>query len=126
MPRPRRRRPSVQQYLSLSRDARLDVRAIQRTFEGAYLRTALSQLSFALVVLKLFNRRFIPIGTTFTVYGLLIIFIALYRRTADTKIVLSSDHSHKFATGGDTVLLLGLTSIVSYIVLIVLLVRLDK
>jgi hypothetical protein len=30
----------------------VEIRAAQRTFEGAYMRTALGQFSFALVVLK--------------------------------------------------------------------------
>lgn len=33
-------------------DRLVEIRAAQRTFEGAYVRTALSQFSFALVVLK--------------------------------------------------------------------------
>lgn len=64
----------------LPRDQKLDVRATQRTFEGAYIRTALGQLSFALVILKIFSREFVPIGTVFTVQGFVILLLALYRR----------------------------------------------
>ena len=40
----------------------VEIRAAQRTFEGAYIRTSLSQFSFALVVLKIFTSEFYSIG----------------------------------------------------------------
>lgn len=66
-------------------DQKLDVRATQRTFEGAYLRNALGQLSFALVILKLFSKEFLPIGTVFTAQGIVILLIAWYRRQCTTR-----------------------------------------
>lgn len=44
----------------------VEIRAAQRTFEGAYIRTSLSQFSFALVVLKIFTSEFYSIGTAFS------------------------------------------------------------
>ncbi|KAF3355507.1 hypothetical protein VdG1_06919 [Verticillium dahliae VDG1] len=35
----------------------VEIRAAQRTFEGAYMRTALGQFSFALIILKIFTFR---------------------------------------------------------------------
>ena len=72
----------------LPRDQKLDVRATQRTFEGAYIRTALGQLSFALVILKIFSREFVPIGTVFTVQGFVILLLALYRRQYTTRKII--------------------------------------
>lgn len=40
----------------------VEIRAAQRTFEGAYIRTSLSQFSFALIVLKIFTSEFYSIG----------------------------------------------------------------
>lgn len=40
----------------------MEIRAAQRTFEGAYIRTSLSQFSFALIVLKIFTSEFYSIG----------------------------------------------------------------
>lgn len=40
----------------------VEIRAAQRTFEGAYIRTSLGQFSFALVVLKIFTSEFYGIG----------------------------------------------------------------
>ncbi|KAA8570180.1 hypothetical protein EYC84_002504 [Monilinia fructicola] len=47
----------------------VEIRAAQRTFEGAYIRTALGQFSFALVVLKIFTAEFYSIGALFATYG---------------------------------------------------------
>jgi uncharacterized membrane protein YidH (DUF202 family) len=58
----------------------VEIRAAQRTFEGAYLRTAIGQFSFALVVLKIFTAEFYSIGALFAVYGAGILFISLFRR----------------------------------------------
>ena len=57
-----------------------EIRAAQRTFEGAYVRTALGQFSFALVVLKIFTAEFYSIGALFAVYGSGVLFASLYRR----------------------------------------------
>ena len=46
----------------LSPQELVEIRAAQRTFEGAYMRTSLSQFSFALIVLKIFTSEFYSIG----------------------------------------------------------------
>lgn len=58
----------------------VEIRAAQRTFEGAYMRTAIGQFSFALVVLKIFTAEFYSIGALFAVYGAGILSISLFRR----------------------------------------------
>jgi hypothetical protein len=58
----------------------VEIRAAQRTFEGAYVRTAIGQFSFALIVLKIFTAEFYSIGALFAVYGTGILFISLFRR----------------------------------------------
>ena len=55
--------------VELTNEELVEVRAAQRTFEGAYIRTSLSQFSFALVVLKIFTSEFYSIGALFAVYG---------------------------------------------------------
>ena len=43
----------LQDVVALTRNKELvEIRAAQRTFEGAYIRTALGQFSFSLVILK--------------------------------------------------------------------------
>ncbi|KAB8298976.1 hypothetical protein DID88_007529 [Monilinia fructigena] len=58
----------------------VEIRAAQRTFEGAYIRTALGQFSFALVVLKIFTAEFYSIGALFATYGAGVLMVSLYRR----------------------------------------------
>jgi Domain of unknown function (DUF202) len=64
----------------LSNPELVDIRAAQRTFEGAYIRTSLSQFSFALVVMKIFTAEFYSIGALFAVYGAGVLGVGLYRR----------------------------------------------
>jgi len=63
----------------------VEIRAAQRTFEGAYIRTAIGQFSFALIVLKIFTAEFYSIGALFAVYGTGIMFISLFRRQQGTS-----------------------------------------
>lgn len=58
----------------------VEIRAAQRTFEGAYIRTAIGQFSFALIVLKIFTAEFYSIGALFAVYGAGILGISVLRR----------------------------------------------
>jgi hypothetical protein len=44
------------------------------------MRTALSQFSFALVVLKIFTSEFYPIGALLACYGACVLLVAVYRR----------------------------------------------
>lgn len=57
-----------------------EIRAAQRTFEGAYMRTALSQFSFALIILKIFTSEFYAIGALFAAYGAAVLLVAIFRR----------------------------------------------
>ena len=57
----------------------LDVMAYQRTFDGAYMRTALNELSYSLVILKLFDQRFYFVGLTTTVLAMGIAIAAIHR-----------------------------------------------
>ncbi|ROT36923.1 hypothetical protein SODALDRAFT_210613 [Sodiomyces alkalinus F11] len=64
----------------LTSDELVEIRAAQRTFEGAYMRTALGQFSFALIILKVFTAEFYAIGALFAVYGAAVMLVAMYRR----------------------------------------------
>ncbi|RYP68425.1 hypothetical protein DL771_006689 [Monosporascus sp. 5C6A] len=89
----------------------LEIRAAQRTFEGAYMRTALSQFSFALVVLRIFNSEFYAIGALFAAYGVAVMFCAVYRRYQGNRQFFSAADGDggtvkKFRTSGNSVFLL--------------------
>ncbi|KAI2621411.1 hypothetical protein GGS26DRAFT_569098 [Hypomontagnella submonticulosa] len=106
----------------------VEVRAAQRTFEGAYMRTALSQFSFALIILKIFTSEFYPIGALFAVYGAAVLLCAIYRRYQGNRQFFTTTEDgearNKFRTSGNSVLLLTALSIGAYIGLIVLTLQL--
>jgi len=63
----------------VSMDELTEKRARQRTFEGAYARTALSNLAYALTILRLFDRRFFKIGLLYSAMAVLILLCAYIR-----------------------------------------------
>ncbi|KAH9891395.1 hypothetical protein F4778DRAFT_751434 [Xylariomycetidae sp. FL2044] len=108
----------------------VEIRAAQRTFEGAYMRTALSQFSFALIILKIFTSEFYAIGALFAVYGAAVLLCALYRRAQGNEQFFTTtgndgEIKHSFRTSGNSVLLLTGLSVGAYIGLITLTWNLD-
>ncbi|KAI8964397.1 hypothetical protein F5Y11DRAFT_316176 [Daldinia sp. FL1419] len=108
----------------------VEIRAAQRTFEGAYMRTALSQFSFALIILKIFTSEFYAIGALFAVYGVAVLLCAIYRRyQGNTQFFTSTSNDgevkNKFRTSGNSVLLLTSLSIGAYVGLMVLTWKLE-
>ncbi|KAF3348902.1 Putative phosphomutase PMU1 [Verticillium dahliae VDG2] len=85
----------------LTSDELVEIRAAQRTFEGAYMRTALGQFSFALIILKIFTSEFYAIGALFAVYG-------------------AAAPAKRFRTSGNSVALLAGLSLAAYSTLLVL------
>lgn len=113
----------------LSPQELVEIRAAQRTFEGAYVRTALGQFSFALVVLKIFTSEFYSIGALFAVYGAGVLCASWFRRYQGNKQFFSEVgedglHRRKFRTSGNVVFVLTALSIAAYTTLLVLVLRL--
>ncbi|KAF2268915.1 hypothetical protein CC78DRAFT_558078 [Lojkania enalia] len=109
----------------------VEIRAAQRTFEGAYIRTAIGQFSFALVVLKIFTSEFYSIGALFAVYGAGVLFTSLFRRQQGNKQFFSEVgedglHRKRFRTSGNVVSVLTALSLAAYICLLVLTLRLGS
>ncbi|PVH88475.1 hypothetical protein DL98DRAFT_509186 [Cadophora sp. DSE1049] len=109
----------------------VEIRAAQRTFEGAYIRTALGQFSFALVVLKIFTAEFYSIGALFATYGVGVLMVSLYRRYEGNRQFFSEVGEDglgrkKFRTSGNAVVVLTALSVAAYASLIVLTARLDS
>ncbi|KAI1761007.1 hypothetical protein GGR53DRAFT_507302 [Hypoxylon sp. FL1150] len=103
----------------------VEIRAAQRTFEGAYMRTALSQFSFALIILKIFTSEFYAIGALFAFYGAAVLLCAIYRRYQGNRQFFTTtddegEVSKRFRTSGNSVLLLTALSTGAYIGLLVL------
>jgi uncharacterized membrane protein YidH (DUF202 family) len=103
----------------------VEIRAAQRTFEGAYIRTALGQFSFALVVLKIFTAEFYSIGALFAVYGAGVLFTSMYRQMQGNRQFFDEVDDHgvpqsKFRTSGNVVAVLTVLSLAAYLSLLVL------
>jgi hypothetical protein len=116
--------------LTLSICRLVEIRAAQRTFEGAYMRTALTQFSFSLIILKIFTSEFYTIGALFAVYGMTVLLCAIYRRYEGNRQFFSASSEHgeiksKFRTSGNSVLILTSLSLAAYVGLLVLTWQLD-
>ncbi|CAO3662092.1 unnamed protein product [Umbelopsis vinacea] len=99
----------------------LEVRARQRTFEGAYWRTSIMAVSTGLLILKVFTKDFYKIGITFFVFGLVMLGIAVMRRRKAGDVF---DLSIPFQTSGNWVLLTTAVTMATYIILLILLLKL--
>lgn len=73
-----------QSYVASDINELVEIRARQRTFHGAYSRTALGSLGYALTILRLFDTRFRKIGLLFASLGALLLFISFTRARHST------------------------------------------
>ncbi|KAL8989334.1 MAG: hypothetical protein Q9177_001760 [Variospora cf. flavescens] len=115
----------------LTADELVEIRAAQRTFEGAYIRTALGQFSFALVILKIFTSEFYSIGALFAIYGSGILLTSLLRRQQGNKQFFSEIgedglNQKKFRTSGNVVVVLTALSVAAYACLLGLTLKLGE
>lgn len=60
-------------------DELVELRARQRTFDGAYVRAALGNLGYALIILQVFSVEFAKIGLIYVVLAVLLLLISFYR-----------------------------------------------
>ncbi|POY72839.1 hypothetical protein BMF94_4094 [Rhodotorula taiwanensis] len=123
-------------------DALIELRARSRTFDGAYVRTALGHLYYSLIVLKIFSPEFAKIGLIYVIMSCLLLLIAQVRRrrsdhdfsdkyiTEDPLSLPGVKASERlwgirpFRTSGDTVILIGLVCSALYITTFILIMRL--
>ncbi|KAJ1723099.1 hypothetical protein LPJ53_002539 [Coemansia erecta] len=99
----------------------LEVRARERTFDGAYWRTSVGLFGASLVILRVFGLSFFPVGLVFLALGLGFLAIGLFRRY---KLLNKDAHAQgPFVTSGGTVLLSGSMCLLAYAALLVLLLR---
>lgn len=125
--------PPIHHTLPNLTDSELvEIRAAQRTFEGAYIRTALGQFAFALVVLRIFSAEFYAVGALFAAYGACIALTAVYRRhQGNRQFFIHSDHASgeqtkKFRTSGNVVVMMTVLSLTAYVTLLVLILKLKN
>ncbi|KAK0558902.1 hypothetical protein OC844_004790 [Tilletia horrida] len=79
-PRPSSLR-SVRTHTSVvySKNNVLDLRAAQRTFDGSYARTALGQLSYSVVILRLFQSEFYLVGIAYVALAVVLLILSIMR-----------------------------------------------
>lgn len=118
--------------MDLTANELVEIRAAQRTFEGAYVRTSLAQFSFALIILKIFTSEFYSIGALFALYGTGVLLVSAYRRQQGNRqffseVTAGGDEvgEKRFRTSGNVVVVLAALSVAAYITLLVLTLRLD-
>ncbi|KAF8549835.1 hypothetical protein OG21DRAFT_1469509 [Imleria badia] len=66
-------------FLPIDLNELTELRARHRTFDGAYRRTALANLGYAITVLRLFDASFFKIGILFLVLSVLLLGLAYVR-----------------------------------------------
>ncbi|KAK7207423.1 hypothetical protein BZA70DRAFT_286780 [Myxozyma melibiosi] len=89
-----------------------------RTYEGAYMRTAMLELTMGLSILRLFDIEFYPIGAWFSAIALSFMFIGLGRRISSNKFLMRTKPAKYFLTSGTPVFLTSIAVTVGYIALI--------
>ncbi|KAF9336916.1 hypothetical protein BG006_006884 [Podila minutissima] len=107
--------------LNITEEELVEVRARERTFDGAYWRTAMKAFSMGMIILRLFTRSFYKIGIVFVAFGMTILGIAVLRRKAAGDVF---DQRQPFQTAGFWVMITTLITTIAYIVLLILIVRL--
>lgn len=117
-PRPPMRSRLPSRIDILSNGLKLDVRAHQRTYEGAYTRTAIGALSFLILIIKLFSKEFLPIGAIYTAYGLVLYFFGVYKGNNVDFYYNPKKNKEFFVTLGRSVLFLSIVSLGCYIALL--------
>lgn len=100
-----------------------DIRAHQRTYEGAYTRTAVGCLAFSILLIKVFSKEFLPIGTIYTIYGCLLYFLGVVKASRVDMYYNPEKDMEMFTTSGDFVVFLTILSLSCYIALLVLILR---
>lgn len=106
----------------LPKSVRQDIRASYRTFEGTYARAFFSEISLALLILRLFAKEYVPVALVLTIHAILNICFALYHSFRVEREFEASSFK-KFITGGRLVAINSAFTIGSYIALIIIIAR---
>ncbi|KAK9333731.1 hypothetical protein V1520DRAFT_331581 [Lipomyces starkeyi] len=96
----------------------IDIRGFQRTYEGAYLRTAMQEVTLSLSLLRIFDIEFYPIGAAFAVVGFSFMMIGLFRRIMSNRYILNDKPAKFFLTSGTPIFIMSTLCIISYIAII--------
>ncbi|KAG0299542.1 hypothetical protein BGZ98_009956 [Dissophora globulifera] len=107
--------------LNITEEELVEIRARERTFDGAYWRTALKAFSMGMIIIRLFTKAFYKIGIIFVAFGMAILGISVLRRKAAGDVF---DQRKPFETSGFWVMITTLVTTVTYLILLMLIVNL--
>ncbi|KAF9958054.1 hypothetical protein BGZ70_009317 [Mortierella alpina] len=106
--------------LNITEEELVEIRARERTFDGAYWRTAMKAFSMGMIIIRLFTKAFYKIGIIFVAFGMAMLGISVLRRKAAGDVF---DQRQPFETSGFWVLVTTLVTSVTYIVMFVMIMR---
>lgn len=95
--------------------------ARERTFDGAYWRTAMKSFSMGMIIIRLFTHAFYKIGIIFVAFGMVMLGISLLRRQAAGDVF---DRRQPFVTAGFWVMITTLITTIAYVILFVMIMNL--
>ncbi|KAG0249777.1 hypothetical protein BG011_008941 [Mortierella polycephala] len=107
--------------LSITEEELVEIRARERTFDGAYWRTAMKSFSAGMIIIRLFAHVFYKIGIIFVAFGMAILGISILRRRAAGDVF---DQRAPFVTSGFWVMMTTLVSTVTYGIMFVMIMSL--
>ncbi|KAK3810026.1 MAG: hypothetical protein J3Q66DRAFT_351910 [Benniella sp.] len=107
--------------LNITEEELVEIRARERTFDGAYWRTAMKAFSMGLIVIRLFSDAFYKIGIVFVVFGMALLGISFLRRKAAGDVF---DQRKPFETAGFWIMITTVVTTVTYLVLFSMIMRL--
>ncbi|GJJ67830.1 hypothetical protein EMPS_00176 [Entomortierella parvispora] len=107
--------------LNITEEELVEIRARERTFDGAYWRTAMKSFSMGMLILRLFTRSFYKVGLLFVVFGMAMLGIAFLRRKAAGDVF---DQRKPFETSGFWVMITTLVTTITYFIIFALIMNL--
>ncbi|OAQ24041.1 hypothetical protein K457DRAFT_142223 [Linnemannia elongata AG-77] len=108
--------------LNITEEELVEVRARERTFDGAYWRTAMKSFSMGMIIIRLFTKAFYEIGIIFVAFGMTMLGISVLRRKAAGDVF---DQRKPFVTSGFWVAATTAVTTVAYAIMFVLIMSLS-
>ncbi|KAI7815853.1 hypothetical protein BC939DRAFT_404671 [Gamsiella multidivaricata] len=107
--------------LNITEEELVEIRGAERTFDGAYWRTALKAFSMGMIIIRLFTNTFYKIGIIFVVFGMALLGISILRRKAAGDVF---DQRKPFETSGFWVMITTFVTTVTYLIMFVMIMKL--
>ncbi|KAI8352023.1 hypothetical protein B0O80DRAFT_499927 [Mortierella sp. GBAus27b] len=107
--------------LNITEEELVEIRARERTFDGAYWRTAMKSFSMGMIIIRLFTDAFYKIGIIFVAFGMAMLGISVLRRRAAGDVF---DQRQPFVSAGFWIMITTLITTITYLILFAMIMRL--